>query len=141
MCGNSLAGKRPQARFCSINCSTNFRNAQVQEALRVNRKPCVNCGDEIPLYRRRFCSDDCKRAARRPETYGLKNSELQALLGQHEVCAICATDKWGRKGPQVDHNHANGKVRGILCVNCNTLLGHVNDDPTRLRAAIAYLEG
>lgn len=71
--------------------------------------------------------------------YGLTKQELDLLLAQHEMCAICKTDAWGKKGPQVDHDHATGRVRGILCSNCNNGLGRFADDPVRLRAAADYL--
>lgn len=80
-------------------------------------------------------------AHRRPEKYGLSPAELRALLDQHSVCAICRTAQWGRKGPAVDHDHATGRVRGILCQKCNVMLGNARDDPAILRAAVAYLEG
>ncbi|MEU8542805.1 endonuclease VII domain-containing protein [Streptomyces sp. NPDC048717] len=48
-----------------------------------------------------------------------------------------------RKVPavHVDHRHATGRVRGVLCFNCHSAIGKLGDDPDVLRRAIAYLEG
>jgi hypothetical protein len=69
--------------------------------------------------------------------YGIGADEVNAMIErQGGVCAIC-----GRPDPEhVDHDHATGRIRGILCFNCNGGLGQLGDDPERLRAAAAYLE-
>lgn len=57
--------------------------------------------------------------------YGLSETEYWALFNaQNGVCAICEKKGTGRrKFPlDVDHCHENGKVRGLLCVGCNTRL-------------------
>lgn len=83
-----------------------------------------------------------KRRTRTLATYGLTPVEYSQLLaGQEERCAICGTRDWkgpGRK-PHVDHDHSTGKVRGLLCVDCNALLGRAHDNPEVLAKAIAYL--
>lgn len=146
-CGASLADKRPNARFCSNECGQNWRNARTATRLRERRaisgKLCVGCCAQIPIERRGnalYCSTECKTRSRRHEAYGLTKEELEVLLVQHEQCAICRTGEWGKKGPQVDHCHATGVVRGVLCGNCNQGLGRFGDDPARLRAAAEYLE-
>lgn len=59
----------------------------------------------------------------------------KTLLAQDGKCAIC-----GRKERLcVDHNHANGKVRGLLCSSCNKGLGFFKDNPQFLASAIQYL--
>jgi hypothetical protein len=40
----------------------------------------------------------------------------------------------------VDHCHATGKVRGLLCMPCNTAIGQLGDDPARIRFAADYVE-
>lgn len=39
----------------------------------------------------------------------------------------------------IDHNHTTGEVRGLLCSNCNTILGLCNDNIIILQSAISYL--
>jgi hypothetical protein len=144
-CGTSLIDKRPQARFCSAQCSNDWRNAQsvIRRLERKStRKPCVGCGAPVPAARKgnaRYCSEECKIRSRRYEAYGLTKQELELLLAQHEQCAICHIDDWGKKGPAVDHDHETGRVRGVLCGNCNQGLGRFRDDPALLQAAITYL--
>ncbi len=70
--------------------------------------------------------------------YGLEPSDVDRLIeGQNGVCACCQI------GPaeHVDHDHETGMVRGILCVNCNSGMGMLGDNPDVLRRAIYYLGG
>lgn len=55
-----------------------------------------------------------------------------------ETCESCGG--FSTQAMHLDHDHATDKFRGWLCGNCNRALGLVYDDPTRLRALIAYLE-
>jgi hypothetical protein len=41
----------------------------------------------------------------------------------------------------IDHDHQTGKIRGLLCHDCNVAIGHLNDDVEILYKAISYLEG
>lgn len=76
--------------------------------------------------------------------YGLTPAGYDSLVAAHSGrCAICGTTSPGRKGSGrllIDHCHATGIVRGLLCNPCNTMLGNARDSPERLRAAAAYIE-
>lgn len=75
--------------------------------------------------------------------YGLTPAMYDAMLvAQGNCCAICRSrSPAGKKYFHVDHDHATGRVRGLLCFRCNSGLGNFKDDPRSLRAAAAYLEG
>lgn len=77
--------------------------------------------------------------------YGLSEEEYNRLKRkQKNLCALCRkpeTAVWRGKVRElaVDHNHATGKVRALLCSSCNLALGQFKDSITLLRKAIAYL--
>jgi hypothetical protein len=80
-------------------------------------------------------------------TYGLTIEQHAALLSaQGHRCGICGSDDPGirTKGKvhrwHVDHDHATGKVRGLLCGSCNIGLGSFFDNTVALRNAVVYLE-
>lgn len=71
--------------------------------------------------------------------YGLTMDDYYCLLqSQGNKCAICK--KEATKTLDVDHCHETGKVRGLLCNNCNRGLGHFQDDKHLLRNAMEYLD-
>ena len=43
------------------------------------------------------------------------------------------------KAYRLDHCHKSGAVRGLLCLNCNTMIGHAHDDPAKLESGARYL--
>ena len=78
---------------------------------------------------------------RRLKWYGLTIEEWERLLClQKNKCAICEEQLQPGKTTQVDHCHKTKKIRGILCFNCNILLGMAHDNPNILRLATSYLE-
>jgi len=61
----------------------------------------------------------------------------QMLKTQNEKCAIC--DKLMDR-PCIDHNHETGKVRELLCVQCNSMIGNAKESTATLYSAVRYLE-
>lgn len=69
--------------------------------------------------------------------YGITAGEADYLLeNQGGLCAICGV----ADATHVDHDHATGAVRQLLCFNCNGGLGQCKDDPAVLRKAAEYVE-
>lgn len=72
--------------------------------------------------------------------YGMSQIDFDRLLEeQGGVCAVCS-GKPSRRNFCVDHDHASGDVRGILCGECNIGLGKFKDSVDSLEAAIEYLK-
>lgn len=65
----------------------------------------------------------------------------EKLEKQKGLCGICSSEGDIVKGRSlaVDHCHDSLKIRGLLCMKCNTGLGHFNDSKELLLKAIAYL--
>jgi hypothetical protein len=74
----------------------------------------------------------------------LKGSALPYLeLHENDPCHICGREPGtsGRGRSHVDHDHATGVIRGMLCHGCNISLGYFQDNPETLLQAVRYLEG
>jgi hypothetical protein len=76
--------------------------------------------------------------------YSLTLEDYDRMLEeQGGGCAICRTVTPGRgkRSFCVDHDHNDGRIRGLLCMNCNCALGFFQDDIRLIGRAIAYLGG
>ena len=79
--------------------------------------------------------------------YGITLSDAERIRNRQDgQCAICGVAlpeileyKLVAAGMAVDHCHSSGMVRGLLCRNCNLLLGHAKDCTKILGNAINYL--
>lgn len=78
--------------------------------------------------------------------FGITLSDYAALAAEQDnKCAICANPETEMRNGKVkalavDHDHATGKVRGLLCVACNTGLGKLGENRNVLLSAIRYLD-
>lgn len=128
---------------------------------------CRKCGSTGPFYEKHsagICKECCRRNTRdwmkrnpgyvrrwraaNPDKYrgyalgryGLTGEDYEALsANQDGRCAICVQVPEDHR-LYVDHCHAGGKVRGLLCRPCNSGLGSFRDDPALMRQAISYLD-
>lgn len=79
--------------------------------------------------------------------YGIPTVEyVEMLVDQKGVCLLCEQPETSIdhrtkrvRNLAVDHNHINGKVRGLLCSNCNRGLGFFRENQAVLQKAIEYL--
>lgn len=92
----------------------------------------------IPYASNQSTSDTARRHANSMASlqsdYGLTESDFQALMDKQQgTCRICQKD-FGQEAKRacVDHDHYTGKVRGLLCTQCNTRLGWVEANWPRM---------
>lgn len=115
-------------------------------------KPCRECSvtfkPKAPSHL--YCSDECCDIATQraflKRVYNITLEEYQHMYKrQSGLCAICKTEgftlnKNQRQKIVIDHCHETGRIRGLLCHNCNRALGLLKDSEENLKRAIEYLK-
>jgi hypothetical protein len=107
--------------------------------------------EAIAEYQRRYFAEEIdrrpdhvkkRRLRNQLRKYGLTPEQFAEMLeAQDGRCAICGdTQATTKKRFHVDHCHATGRVRGLLCSRCNPAIGLFKEDPDILNKAIAYLQ-
>lgn len=92
--------------------------------------------------RKRYIKSGNARAGRLTRRYGVSIKEYSEILAsQNNVCAICSSlEPKGRYSSfNIDHDHKTGKVRGLLCSNCNMGIGSFREDVEVIKKVISYL--
>jgi hypothetical protein len=136
------------------NRSCFHRRKDSPDGLRGRCKRCVN--EQNKGYRnteigrssnrasvRRYTSSNKGRETkrlRRFKKYGITEDKYLGLLVlQLHKCAMCSSDFGPMNKPRIDHDHNSGKVRSLLCNNCNWRLGFVENNLEWTKEAIEYL--
>jgi hypothetical protein len=97
------------------------------------------------LYPRPFCKE-CKSQGNFEwdlwKNYRIRLEDYQKLYeDQNGRCACCGQlESSFKRNLHVDHDHESGKVRGLLCTQCNPGLGYFKHSIDRLKLGIIYLE-
>lgn len=118
---------------------------------------CRDCRSEYDKTRyrkdpKKFIADACAWRKRNPDRvtrnllwreYRMTVEEYAAMLSaQGGVCASCegaAKGRW-KSRLHVDHDHSTGKVRGLLCQNCNIALGQLKDSVSTIEKLLEYMK-
>jgi hypothetical protein len=154
---SNIDGLQRECRSCAAE---RYRLRQLARGKKVRpvvdapegHKHCQRCGEvksHSEWHRNATASDGlatrCKacraeeaRASYFQRQYGITEADRDEMIrSQMGICSICLA----APAVHVDHCHETGRVRGVLCFNCNSAIGKLGDDPDTLRRAIAYLEG
>lgn len=136
-------------------CNRCGRNKALDQFVRRSGTPsgytgrCKDCNNELSrtkyrtahkAWRRR--NPDKTKAVKLKYRFGLSLEEYRRMLAaQKGLCKICGGHCRLGRSLAVDHCHTTGKIRGLLCTDCNIGISRLQDRPDLLRAAAAYLEG
>lgn len=131
------------------------------------KRICTKCGVEKPLFgfskqrgkHRSICKDcnskyamskpirDRRRATMMKNRYNFTIDEYNEMWEKQQgLCVVCNQPETTKhqtgvtRNLGVDHDHLTGKVRGLLCQQCNKALGDVDDSIEKLEALIEYLK-
>jgi hypothetical protein len=80
------------------------------------------------------------------KAFGITLGEYNVLLdSQNGKCVICGKEEIRQRNGKikhlaVDHNHKTGKVRGLVCHDCNVALGYLKEDINTMKKMIEYIE-
>ena len=115
-----------------------YRDSNRSDLMSAFCKPCTNKRNSEWREANPHKAKESQRGTRRKLEYGLSKEEYNCLIEQQEyLCCICKCSI--DNGAAVDHCHSSGKIRGILCRQCNSGLGLFKDNIVSLQNAIDYL--
>mgnify|MGYP001559997872 FL=1 len=132
---NAAASRRSFAKLMADPERHEQRNAHRRAYYA--RSPVIRTHNRVWAHRWRQQNLVWARFCSRLRRYHLTLDQYHAKLeSQDFMCGLCQTAE-----PQViDHNHKTGKVRGLLCRQCNQALGLLKESPQLLSAAKEYVE-
>lgn len=147
-----------------MTCKHRHGNKQRKRPER--KSVCPECGRDfiISLINKKYCSNVCmvkfnkrlyyqnnkekwaenwKRRTinRRIKQFGINEEEYNKMVDKvNNRCEICGRHtKELEKSLCIDHDHNTGKIRGLLCSDCNVAIGRFKDNINSIKNAIKYL--
>ena len=124
-----------------------YQEANKEKRKEQNRKRYASHRDEMKEDAKRWRQNNkekCRQTnwnSRLKMTYGITSDEYNKVLAeQNGCCAICGNPNAEYKRRlHIDHNHSTGKIRGLLCVRCNSGLGNFQENLLLLDKAKEYI--
>jgi hypothetical protein len=144
VCGETkdLTHFRPEGKQCRI-CRAAYKKAHRPKysELTEEQKQKRRAATENWRLRNPEVAFEKARNKEYKKKYGITLEQYNELLvNQNNGCAICAKPCATGNNLAVDHDHETGKVRALLCKNCNTAIGLLGEDTDRMTKAIEYLK-
>ena len=142
--GGMRDGHRNDCKACNLAAKAARHRANPTPARERAKAWNQDHPEQVKARRARYVADGRKQASDRRShlrrKYGITPEQYDEMLAaQGGGCAICGRPPRPDISLHVDHDHATGAVRGLICFQHNNALGDFDDDPTLLAKAVAYL--
>jgi hypothetical protein len=139
--GRKYHGLKLRRQPNCLDCGeSNIENFYKDSHGRRTNARCKKCHKQRCKERWHTKTQEEKQASRVHSMYGVTpENYLELHKTQNGKCALCDQEPATKRGLHLDHCHATGKIRGLLCHSCNTGLGSFRDNPELLNKAIQYL--
>lgn len=145
ICLEEFSKKKSWQKFCSIKCQEADRYIRCRGTRKAGVLSYYHKNKEEIKRRRKENPNNhyIHWKAKLKANFNITPEIYMAMFdSQNAQCKICKKElKVMHSKTHVDHCHTTGKVRGLLCDNCNLGLGQFKDSITFLSAAINYLGG
>ena len=135
--------KRSRVRALNNARTREYRRRHPERLKEITRRSYLKNREQKMAYFQKYRAEgrhvkNARVQAWRRQGIEITWDEYEALRkAQGEACKLCGKSRQ----LAVDHDHATGYVRGLLCAQCNTGIGHLGDNVEGLERAIAYLRG
>jgi hypothetical protein len=134
-------GKRPECKACTAaRRKAWYQQNRTREIARVKAWQQAN-PERLKAWREKNRNRRLEqlREIHLRNKFGLTPQEYDRILeAQGGVCALCERPPTPGISLHVDHDHATGEIRGLLCMRCNNALGLFGEDPDVLKRAARY---
>lgn len=149
LCNKHYQSHKYRGTLSQVSPSTTHRLSNLDKGTRIG--DCSLCGAGVPIRphgKQWKCQFKSKQNRRMVLTYAegekIPRNTLNAAFeklnaSQQGLCASCGKTNPDRSSLSLDHCHSTGKIRGLLCRNCNSGIGLLGDNVEGLQAALAYL--
>jgi len=138
-------GRRLECKACNLAARARKYAADPQPHIARVKKWQRENAERLNAYRREYRNRPERKAADRAgylgRKYGMTIADYERLFGEQQgVCAICGEPRPEERTLHVDHDHATGAIRGLLCFRCNNALGDFREEHELFRRAADYLD-
>ena len=139
---NGKSGQYKSCRSCKTAERKAWRRRNPAKVAEYSARYKTLHPDRVKISRAKQLAKANAEFARASTLYGMARAEILSIYENQQTCEICnaAQSRGKRKRLTIDHDHATGEFRGLLCAGCNRAIGLFQDDPIRMLAAVRYIE-